>query len=357
MSAQREAYITKLKYMLGDNINSNSAEQKVQQLYLFLIGEDNINLTQVRNGMEMLLTAANDIKKKYETLSKKVDVRNEKKSLGDLENKKMKLNREIEQRQSQIRELETKSNRLSKDISEKKFEVGELKNDIEELTSDADALKEEIKNLRNITKAESKRVPVEDVKNSSAPSKEVLSKIQMLNNRVNKLTEEKEKLSEDNLRLKEEVKKYHSADRFFLDTIQRTYQARYNKGKAITLRQDEIEKVFRTYVHLQTTLKREPTRYRIAKEADVGHKVVDYLLNYKYTNINSLRKIVAALHEVHKGGWGEKNEELLSRIITNYETLLAKAEQDDAEQRAAIKNRMGSLPEAHDRYLEKLSSK
>lgn len=294
--------------------------------------------------MEILLTRATNYKKSN-------DKTEAKKQKGKLENKVIELNRQVESQNKRKRQLEFQVKKLEEQIFNREKEIEELDTEIIRKQDTADNYKKEIADLKAEYNSEVSKMDEKDSEISDAKVKEWQAKANTMYKQFEKERTRTEALKEENERLKTMLQEYKATDSFFLDNIKKTYHARYNRGKAITLRKEKITEIFDCYIKQQNEGKR-PTSYSIGKETNVAHTTVKNLLNENFTNVFSLRKIVSALHSLN-GNWSAGNKAIIERYIRDYENKLAIAEAKEKEQKEDIELNIKSLPEAMKKYKEK----
>lgn len=161
------------------------------------------------------------------------------------------------------------------------------------------------------------------------------TEIQELVKQHDKDVAELQKLRPEVLDLKKRVYVYEKNEKKVMPTLQEVVYRRQAQGKCITLNDSQIDTVIRGHLN-------GDSNYKISKENHISETTIKQILQCKYKSLGSLKHILRVLHQVN-GNWGQEKKDILSNLISMYESAVVSKEQEQSMVKEDIAQRVNSL--------------
>lgn len=121
-----------------------------------------------------------------------------------------------------------------------------------------------------------------------------------------------EALKEKNKELSKIVDKYKKDEKKIVPILRKSVFQQQYQGKCITLEPSQIEGIIRRYLNGESS-------YEISKATGISKTSVNSIIHCEYRAVQSLKKVLNALHMVNKEGhWGEDKQNTLNELIKTY---------------------------------------
>lgn len=235
-----------------------------------------------------------------------------------------------------ISQLKNLNDKYISALQERDKKITDMKRTISLLdTKIKEYLKESSKSTNNAKN--SNEVPISKNTENNQTTNQLTQEIFNLNNKIQILEKEnfelldnQNKLLNHNNDLMKFIMHQKDMEDKILPFLQNTAYYRKYKGKSINLEPSQITSVYR--LHLKGL-----TNYKISKETGISKTSIKKILTFDYNTIESLKKLLNALHTINKSGhWHNKNKIWITTAIKTVNQKIQEQSEKEKHQKEDI---------------------
>ena len=232
-----------------------------------------------------------------------------------------------------ISQLKNLNDKYISALQERDKKIADMKRTISLLDT---KIKEYLNGSSNVTQDTKKTINLKNTENNQTINQltqEIFNlnkKIQILEKENSDLLINQNKLLEHNNDLMKFIMHQKDMEDKILPFLQNTAYYRKYKGKSINLEPSLITSVYR--LHLKGL-----TNYKIWKETGISKTSIKKILTFDYNTIESLKKLLNALHTINKSGhWHNKNKIWITTAIKTVNQKIQEQSEKEKHQKENI---------------------
>lgn len=232
-----------------------------------------------------------------------------------------------------ISQLKNLNDKYISALQERDKKIADMKRTISLLDT---KIKEYLNGSSNVTQDTKKTINLKNTENNQTINQltqEIFNlnkKIQILEKENSDLLINQNKLLEHNNDLMKFIMHQKDMEDKILPFLQNTAYYRKYKGKSINLEPSQITSVYR--LHLKGL-----TNYKIWKETGISKTSIKKILTFDYNTIESLKKLLNALHTINKSGhWHNKNKIWITTAIKTVNQKIQEQSEKEKHQKENI---------------------